>query len=1128
MRSLPDADTARKRHNEEAAWLEHWATESRLEAVTSELRDVEAAVKTATRDAAAWPLTEAVLGRDTADALVKQLDAALRARDDQAAPLLAERDRVAAALRAAYMRAVDYHEREEGEARRAAEDEKAAAGDHDRLAKDAERVATTAKLRMEQAQEQLDAATRTREIVLTAGLLDRDQAAVAARDAEAAASQQQRELAESCDADAANAVGEAEQALSARTDAARDLADAERREDEATRALDQYRDERAQVAALPALADLIDSDDDLHAGARVLKATLRERVSSTEAEQRETDAELARIGRDLQALTERRLLAPRAEVARALEALKDERLDAMSGYAYLDDAAPAAGRDRLVARHPHIADGVVLTDPDADVDHALAVLQRARIAPTFPVAVAPADALLANGSDPGWRVWGGDEALYDRTAADARRLTLEQDAERLSERAEELVRAAEEGRRAATALDALLRSWPQERLERLRGDALAAAADIEGAQARLDAARATVEAARAAERGAREAAKTARTAADEHLVRADALRPAAEAELAAADAAERHDRQRELHASAVEDAEHHANAAESCRERREAALTKATEHATAAAHARTDAAGVVRVEREPEPELVEQPISVLADRLAFAQRQLDDEFADDALSRELEDARRESDRHDRRLRSSAPDIVDRAAELARAPEAVSPEGRSRQAQLAAEAAARHTQRKGQLDSENGRLRAQLSRVGRERTQPSELPTSVEHADQLRDEALAAAGRQRALGESLTARIDYLSATEREAERDAAVFGSLVDPLLGELPQQEPYADSAQAASAERDADRAKRERLHAEQRRREQAVEAARRAVAQQLRDPAADSAQDLVDKLNRSDEDLLPAHAAELAQELVNQVALIEERLAGLETDRQLIVSFLEPRVADAIARLRALQRKSRLPATLGAWADREFLTIRFDPPGDTARRLALVDKALDELLQAQSSPDGFKLLLHAVLTVLGRVRVSLLKPEPGLPSAQLIPVSGLSDLSGGERATIAILLYCALTNLRRETLARSDRLAAASALLLDNPFGKASSGFLVDQQMQMATALGMQLIYATAIEDANALDRFPVLVRLRNRQDLTRSMRYVRHDEQPTVLAVENRPPTIEAARLVRRQADEQPAQL
>jgi hypothetical protein len=184
------------------------------------------------------------------------------------------------------------------------------------------------------------------------------------------------------------------------------------------------------------------------------------------------------------------------------------------------------------------------------------------------------------------------------------------------------------------------------------------------------------------------------------------------------------------------------------------------------------------------------------------------------------------------------------------------------------------------------------------------------------------------------------------------------------------------------------------------------------------------------------------------------------------------------------------------------------------------MVGKALDELLQSQASPDGFRLLLHAVLTVLGKVRVSVLKPEPGLPSAQLIPVSGLSDFSGGERATVAILFYCALTNLRREARARSGGLAAVSTLLLDNPFGKASSGFLVDQQIEMATALGMQLVYATAIGDANALDRFPILLRMRNRQDLTRAMRYVRQDGEPAQTSSDG-PPTIDAARLVRRDA-------
>jgi hypothetical protein len=1128
-RQRTDADTARKRHNEEAAWLEYWATEQRLAAVIGELDQVDATLKATRIDAAAWPLTEAVLGRQTADALVQQLGAALRARNDETAPLLAERDRYAAALRAAHMRAAAHHEGEHHRAKQQGDDEKNAAERHETVAKEAQRIATTAHLQIERAQEQLDEAAQTRASAVAAGLLEHDDSAVSARDVETAAAHEKRELAETCDGEAVEAVQEAETALTDRTRAERDVGDAERRHNEASRGLEQYRAERAALVAMPALAELTDgNDDDLHAGADVLKAALRERISAIETEQREIDGQLDRARRDLQALADRKLLAPRPDVARALDALDAEGIQALSGYAYLDDAAPAAGRDKLVARHPHIADGIVLTDPEGAVADALETLKRAGVAPTFPVAVAPAHELLASGADPGWRLWGGDEALYDRTAAESRRLTLEQAALRLQARTEELVHTAEQGRQGATALDALVRAWPLARLESLRVDRHTAATDLDAAQARVAEASAALQAAKAAERAARAAAKAARASADEHLRRAEALSAAASAEHAAIGAGERIDHHREQRTTALADAERQSTAATNCRERRDSALTDAAEHASAVAQARSAAAEVVHVDREPEPELVGQPVTVLTERLALAQRQLDAEIGDDALARELEEARRESRRHDDRLRSSAAEIARRAEELSREPAAASPEGRAHQAQLAVEAVDRNTRRKSELDSQSGGLRSQLARVGRERTQPAELPASIERADELREQALATAGRQRALGESLAARIDELGRIERESERDAAVFRSLVDPLLEALPQQEPYGHGAQAATAARDADRAKRDRLVAEQHRRQQTVESARRAVEQQLRDTAAGAAQDLVDKLNRSDNELLASHAETLSEELASQVALIDERLVGLENDRQLIVSFLEPRVSDAIARLRALQRKSRLPSTLGAWADREFLTIRFEPPGDSARRLALVDRALDELLQSQNAPDGFKLLLHAVLTVLGRVRVSLLKPEPGLPSAQPIPVSGLSDLSGGERATIAILLYCALTNLRRETVAHSDRLAAVSALLLDNPFGKASSGFLVDQQMQMATALGMQLIYATAIEDANALDRFPVLVRLRNRQDLTRSMRYVRHDGQPAALAVEEGPPTIEAARLVRRENNEQHAQL
>jgi len=53
---------------------------------------------------------------------------------------------------------------------------------------------------------------------------------------------------------------------------------------------------------------------------------------------------------------------------------------------------------------------------------------------------------------------------------------------------------------------------------------------------------------------------------------------------------------------------------------------------------------------------------------------------------------------------------------------------------------------------------------------------------------------------------------------------------------------------------------------------------------------------------------------------------------------------------------------------------------------------------------------------------------------------------------------------------------------LLLDNPFGKATLAEFVDLQVRMARLMGVQLIYATGINDFAALKHFPHYVRLRN----------------------------------------------
>jgi hypothetical protein len=73
----------------------------------------------------------------------------------------------------------------------------------------------------------------------------------------------------------------------------------------------------------------------------------------------------------------------------------------------------------------------------------------------------------------------------------------------------------------------------------------------------------------------------------------------------------------------------------------------------------------------------------------------------------------------------------------------------------------------------------------------------------------------------------------------------------------------------------------------------------------------------------------------------------------------------------------------------------------------------------------------------------------------------------------------------------------AHAGVLFLDNPIGRASAGYLLDLQLEVAQALGVQLIYTTGLFDINALSVFPLIVRLRNDADLRAGLKYLSIDD-------------------------------
>jgi hypothetical protein len=133
------------------------------------------------------------------------------------------------------------------------------------------------------------------------------------------------------------------------------------------------------------------------------------------------------------------------------------------------------------------------------------------------------------------------------------------------------------------------------------------------------------------------------------------------------------------------------------------------------------------------------------------------------------------------------------------------------------------------------------------------------------------------------------------------------------------------------------------------------------------------------------------------------------------------------------------------------------------------------------------------------------------------------MARFSGGEQLTGAILLYCTLARLRahRRGLSRKQ----AGVLLLDNPLGRASRRRFLDMQREVARAMGVQLVYTTAINDFDALSALPNVIRLRNQRiDRNRGHRLL----EPTPDGADDHRgdddlgPELQAVRLARREGD------
>jgi hypothetical protein len=228
---------------------------------------------------------------------------------------------------------------------------------------------------------------------------------------------------------------------------------------------------------------------------------------------------------------------------------------------------------------------------------------------------------------------------------------------------------------------------------------------------------------------------------------------------------------------------------------------------------------------------------------------------------------------------------------------------------------------------------------------------------------------------------------------------------------------------------------------------------------------------------------APQLTDEIQNRLVVIEKQLAQYDEDRRVLVDELL-QVADQVATLFVRTGKaSVLPTTLDGWAGRPYVRIAYSFPQTTEERRARLEPLVDRLVQQASLPNGLQLVCLTARELAGPsgFDVKILKPDAIL-RPDPISITAMSTFSRGQQLTAAILLYCTLVQLRARSRGRGRGSQDAGVLLLDNPIGTCSNVRLLELQRLIARQMRVQLIYATGVEDLEALEVLPNKIRLRN----------------------------------------------
>jgi hypothetical protein len=227
-----------------------------------------------------------------------------------------------------------------------------------------------------------------------------------------------------------------------------------------------------------------------------------------------------------------------------------------------------------------------------------------------------------------------------------------------------------------------------------------------------------------------------------------------------------------------------------------------------------------------------------------------------------------------------------------------------------------------------------------------------------------------------------------------------------------------------------------------------------------------------------------------------IAEHLRTLDEARANVIGHAVGMVRQALRSIAKFSNLSKLPPDLGDWSGEKLIDVGPRTPVDDKDEAVMRDRvgrAVDSLITGQTATvAGMDLLWRALREVVGPTgfRARVMKPSPSF-SVERLPVERMRKWSGGEKVTMALLLFVTVARLRASNRGRD--MAGAGALVLDNPLGKASYAPFLALQRRVAHSAGIQLVFLTGVADMRAVAQFPCVVRMRNAPDTARRRGYV-----------------------------------